>query len=247
MSEIVLDNVTLRYPVYGTNTRSFKHTLVNIATGGRFTKKNNKVEIKALDNVSFAISKGDRLGLIGHNGAGKSTLLRILAGIYEPQEGNINVRGDISSLLDLSVGMQLESSGYENIRVRGLILGLSNKEIKKTIEDIEEFTELGDFMSIPVKTYSSGMLMRLAFGMSTSFTRDILLIDEVIGTGDASFINKAQQRLENFIAKSNILVLSSHSSEIIQKFCTKVLWLEHGAVKGFGETDEIIKQYKDSI
>ncbi|MBA2654120.1 MAG: ABC transporter ATP-binding protein [Gammaproteobacteria bacterium] len=243
MSEIILENVTLRYPIYGASTRSFKHTLVNIATGGQFTKNNKKVEVKALDKISFALNKGDKLGLIGHNGAGKSTLLRTLAGIYEPQEGGIHVKGEISSLLDLHVGMQFESSGYENIRVRGLIMGMSKKETKKTIQDIEQFTELGDFLSIPVKTYSSGMIMRLAFGMSTSFTPDILLIDEVIGTGDANFMKQAHNRLDHFIAKSNILVLSSHSSEIIQRFCNKVLWLEHGTIKDFGATQEILAKY----
>jgi ABC-type polysaccharide/polyol phosphate transport system ATPase subunit len=189
------------------------------------------------------LTKGDKLGLIGHNGAGKSSLLRIMAGIYQPQKGEITVKGKISSLLDLNVGMQMEANGYENIRVRSLILGISKDETKKCIADIQQFSELGDFMSIPVKTYSSGMLMRLAFGMSTSFIPDILLIDEVIGAGDANFIKKAQTRLESFIAKSNILVLSSHSTEIIQRFCNKVLWLEHGAVRMFGAADDVLSAY----
>jgi ABC-type polysaccharide/polyol phosphate transport system ATPase subunit len=246
MSEIILNNVTLNYPIYGTNTRSFKQALVNIATGGCLTKDNNKIEVRALDKISFQLNKGDKLGLIGHNGAGKSSLLRILAGIYEPQEGKLQVKGKVSSILDLSIGMQLESNGYENIRVRGIIMGFSKEEIKSTTKDIEEFTELGDFMSIPIKTYSSGMLMRLAFGMSTSFTPDILLIDEVIGAGDANFINKAKKRMEDFIEKSNILLLSSHSSDIIEQFCNKVLWLEHGKIKEFGEAREVIKNYHDT-
>jgi ABC-type polysaccharide/polyol phosphate transport system ATPase subunit len=245
MPKIMLENVTLSYPIYGTGTRSFKHTLMNIATGGCFTKKNKKkLNVKALDGISFSLNEGDKLGLIGHNGAGKSTLLRTIAGIFEPQEGNIRIKGEISSLLDLYVGMQLESSGYENIRVRGLILGLSKSETKNTMADIERFTELGNFLSTPVKTYSQGMAMRLAFAISTSFTpADILLIDEAIGTADANFMNKAHKRLENFIVKSNILVLSSHSFEIVSKFCTQVLWLEHGKIKDFGRTDEVLAKY----
>jgi ABC-type polysaccharide/polyol phosphate transport system ATPase subunit len=247
MSKINLKNVTLTYPIFGGNTRSFKHTLANIATGGRFTKEKNKIEVKALDDITLSLSRGDKLGLIGHNGAGKSTLLRILAGIFEPEKGEVIIKGNVSSLLDLQVGMQLESNAYDNIRTKGLLLGLSKDEINQIIYDVEEFTELGNFLSLPVKTYSSGMLMRLAFGLATSCIPDILLIDEVIGTGDANFLNKAQQRLEKLISKSNILVLSSHSTEIIQKFCTKVLWLEHGKIKELGEVSRIIEMYNNLV
>lgn len=245
MSEIILENVSLNYPIYGANTRSFKRTLVNVATGGRLTNHNKKVMVTALQDISFKLNKGDKLGLIGHNGAGKSTLLKVLARIYEPQHGKFMVKGKVSALLDLNIGMQFEATGYENIKIRSLILGLSKGAHKELVPDVENFAELGDFLSMPVKTYSAGMAMRLAFGMSTAATPDILLLDEVIGVGDGRFINKASDRIEQLVQNSNIVVLSSHVTDFIRKFCNKILWLEHGVIKHFGGL-ELLDQYAQS-
>lgn len=246
MSEIILENVCLNYPIYGANTRSFKRALVDVATGGRLTNNNKKVEVSALQNISFRLNKGDKLGLIGHNGAGKSTLLKVLARIYEPQKGKFSIQGHVSTLLDINVGMQFEATGYENIKIRSLILGLSKSGHKELVPDIESFAELGNFLSMPVKTYSMGMAMRLAFGMSTAATPDILLLDEVIGVGDGRFLHKAQERIEDLVKKSNIVVISTHMSDFIRKFCNKILWLEHGMVKNFGGL-ELLDLYHESI
>lgn len=245
MSHIICKEVSLSYPVYDIDARSLKRGLANIATGGLFANdQGNKVKVNALNNISFHLKKGDRLGLIGHNGAGKSTLLRMLSGVYEPLQGEVLVSGSISSLINVSVGMQPTLTGYENIHLRGLILGLNKAQIETITKDIEEFTELGNFLSMPVKTYSSGMMLRLAFGLSTALIPDILLVDEVIGTGDASFIDKAKNRMHQFVNRSNIMVLSSHSSDIIRQFCNRVLWLEHGSVKMLGDMDDVIGAYE---
>ncbi len=241
MSYIVCKDVSLAYPIYDVDSRSLKRGLANIATGGRLVNgSSGQVQVQALNNINFHLKKGDRLGLIGHNGAGKSTLLRVLSGVYEPMQGQVFVDGSISSLINVSVGMQPSLTGYENIRMRGLILGLSKDKINKIIVDIEDFTELGTFLSMPVKTYSSGMMVRLAFGLSTALVPDILLVDEIIGAGDAGFIEKAKNRMKEYINYANIMVLSSHSNEIIKQFCNKVLWLEHGHLKMFGDIDEVL-------
>ncbi|MBA2648874.1 MAG: ABC transporter ATP-binding protein [Legionella sp.] len=245
MSYIICKNVSLAYPIYDVDARSLKRGLVNIATGGRFsTEARGNIQVNALHDINFHLKKGDRLGLIGHNGAGKSTLLRVLSGVYEPIKGQVLVKGNISSLINVNVGMQPTLTGYENIRLRSLILGLSNEQIAYIIKDIEEFTELGNFLSMPVKTYSSGMTLRLAFGLSTAIIPDILLVDEVIGTGDAGFIQKAKNRMLSFINQSNIMVISSHDNAIIKQFCTKVLWLEHGHVKMFGALDDVMEVFE---
>jgi len=245
MSYIICNDVSLAYPVYDIDARSLKKGIVNIATGGKLSNvSNNRIMVNALNNVSFHLKKGDRLGLIGHNGAGKSTLLRVLSGVYEPEHGQVHVHGNVSSLINVSVGMQPTLTGYENIHMRGLILGLSKQQINRVIEDIEDFTELGNFLSMPVKTYSNGMMLRLAFGLSTALTPDILLVDEVIGAGDAGFIEKAKSRMGDFVTQSNIMVLSSHSNDIIRQFCNRVLWLEHGTVKMFGDLEDVMTAFE---
>lgn len=245
MSHIICNNVSLAYPLYDVDARSLKRGIANIATGGRLSNEvKGKFQVNALNNISFHLKKGDRLGLIGHNGAGKSTLLRVLSGVYEPLIGTLHVNGNISSLINVHVGMQSTLTGYENIKLRSLILGLSKEKIKYIIKDIEEFTELGNFLSMPVKTYSSGMLIRLAFGLSTAITPDILLVDEVIGAGDMGFFEKARDRMKSLVSQSNIMVLSSHDNSIIKQFCTQVLWLEHGSIKMFGAVDEVMRVFE---
>jgi len=245
VSRIICQQLQLSYPVYHLDSRSFKRCLTSLATGGRFINEDEGlVKVNALHNISFQLQEGDRLGLIGHNGAGKSTLLRVLAGVYEPDAGFVQVKGKISSLLNISVGMQPTLTGYENIYVRWLFLGLSKYQIEGITEDIAAFTELGKYLSMPVKTYSSGMMIRLAFGLSTAVTPDILLIDEVIGAGDSNFMQKAKQRLDRIIKQSKILALASHSNETIKQFCNKAIWLENGSIKMSGEVKEVINAYE---
>jgi len=200
-----------------------------------------------LQHISLQLNTGDKVGLIGHNGAGKSTLLRLMAGIYEPTKGQVRFEGTVGTLLDLTLGMDTEATGYENIKIRGVILGLTNQQIADVIPDIEAFTEMGDFLSMPAKTYSSGMLLRLAFAISTTIAPNILLIDEAVGAGDAHFMDKAERRLASFVHRSDILVIASHDNNFIRQFCNKVLWLEHGTVKAFGPTEKIIKEYEQMV
>lgn len=247
MSFIICENLVLQYPIFDIDARSFKKNLVNLATGGLINKDSqSKITVNALNNISFALKKGDRLGLIGHNGAGKSTLLRTLSGVYHPSQGNIEIDGKIASLINVSVGMEPHLTGYENIRMRGLLLGLSKEKIEVLRKNVEEFTELGDFLSMPIKTYSNGMAIRLAFALSTFIEADILLIDEVIGAGDASFMDKAQKRLEEIINNSNILILSTHANDIIRKFCNLGLWLEKGSIKMFGKVEDVLAAYEEN-
>ena len=242
MAYIHLNSVAVDFPIYNVNARSLKKSLLRLTTGGSFGENEKQcVVIKALDNISFNLQDGDRLGIIGHNGAGKSTLLRVLATIYEPTRGLFRYQGKISPLLDVMLGINYESTGYENILLRGALLGLKRKELSHKIKDIADFTELGDFLHMPIRTYSSGMLMRLAFAVATSIQPDILLMDEAIGVGDKNFIQKANQRLKSMIDKSNILVIASHSDEIIKKFCNKVLVLDAGKMTKFSAVEDVLK------
>lgn len=241
MASIILDSVSVDFPIYNINARSLKKEFIRLTTGGALGHdENHCVVIKALDNVSLQLVDGDRVGVLGHNGAGKSTFLRVLANIYEPTHGHVHVNGKVSPLLDVMLGIDLESTGYENIMLRGLLLGLKRKEILSKMEEIAEFTELGDFLSVPIRTYSSGMMMRLAFAVATSIQPDILVMDEVIGVGDAAFLTKANLRLNKLIEQSNIVVLASHSEEIVRKICNKVIVLDCGKIKQFGKIDEIL-------
>lgn len=242
MTEIVLKNVSLSYPVFGGASRSFKKDILNTLML-KPTESKKIVSVDALKNISLSFNKGDYIGLIGHNGAGKSTLLKLLSGIYEPTYGEINVTGTISSILGNSVGMQPELTGYENIKFTSMINNFSKIQIAEIIKDIEEFTDLGEMLNLPVKRYSAGMQARLAFGLSTAIKPDILLLDEIVGAGDAAFITKAKKRINQLIDSANLLVFASHSTELITKFCNKLLWLDHGKVKLFGDVDSTLNAY----
>ncbi len=246
MSSIILENISLTYPVYGADARSFKTTLLNMATGGRLDKESGKISVEALSNVSLQLEKGDRLAILGHNGAGKSTLLKVIAQIYTPTKGSIHVNGNANCLFDIMMGMDHELNGYENILLRGLILGLSKNESKKLIPEVEEFAELGDFMKMPTKTYSSGMKLRLAYGIITSIRSEILLVDEIVNVGDPGFMEKAKGRMQGLVHRSDIMVLSTHDLVLIREFCNKALWLEQGKVKCLGNVDKVLKIYRDS-
>jgi ABC-type polysaccharide/polyol phosphate transport system ATPase subunit len=232
MAHVIFENVTLKYPIYNLRTMSLRNQLVRAATGGRIEKEaGNVTTVTALNNVSFELNEGDAVGLIGHNGAGKSTLLRTIAGIYPPDSGIIRREGSIATVLELGAGLEPELSGYENIVQLGMMMGMPRKQAISLIPDIEEFTELGDFLNLPVRTYSSGMTMRLMFAVATSVTPEILLIDEMFGTGDISFQEKSTQRIKKLIKSSKIFVFASHSHSLINKYCNRTFQLDHGSIK----------------
>lgn len=244
MAHIELRNVSVEFPIYNVSSRSFKKKFIRLATGGNVSRDANEhIVIRSLNNVSLSLQHGDRIGLIGHNGAGKSTLLRLLANIYEPTNGQMRVDGNISSILNLTQGIETECTGYENIMIRGTILGIPRKQIKMQFDEIAELTGLGDYLEMPVRTYSLGMLVRLAFAISTSIQPEILLIDEVFSAGDADFMEKAVKRMTSLLNQSSIVVLANHADELIREFCNKGLLLEGGEVKFFGDVNEALKRY----
>ena len=231
MTSIKADGLSIYYPIFGKSGRSFKKTLIRAATGGKIASDAHGTNICAIDNISFSFGEGERLGLVGHNGAGKSTLLRVIAGVYVPSSGTMTVKGRIASLLNISLGMDDEFTGYENIFMRCILMGIPRSEINKHIDDIIEFSELGEYIKMPMGTYSTGMSLRLAFSICTTFPADIVLMDEWLAVGDADFSKKAEERLLKFINKSSILVLASHKAEQIKKICTRVLTMDHGRIK----------------
>jgi lipopolysaccharide transport system ATP-binding protein len=231
MTCVDADRIVVEFPMYNFAHRSFKQQLLQSATGGRIGQRGELTVVRALDQVSFTLKPGDRLGLWGHNGSGKTTLLRAIAGVYRPISGRLNVSGRIASLIDLNLGMDGEASGIENIRLRGVLLGLSRREADRLLDDVAEFTELGDFLSMPVRTYSTGMHMRLGFAISTAVDADIVLMDEWLSVGDADFQKRAQDRLSRFLARSKILVLASHSEQLLKDMCTRMIHLDHGRIQ----------------
>ena len=232
MAFLNLDNCSLNLPVYGASNRSLKQMMLSSVTGGRIASDSHKLTVvEALRGVTLDIRAGDRVGLIGHNGAGKTTLLRLLAGIYEPTSGVFRNQGRVTSLLDLTLGLDYEATGYENIVLRGLILGSSKTEMQRLTPQIAEFSELGDYLNMPVRTYSSGMVLRLAFAIVTSVHADVLLMDEWLSVGDADFVKKAEKHMMDFVGKADILVLASHNWNIIDDLCNVIVEMEAGAVK----------------
>ncbi|MBH2009193.1 MAG: ABC transporter ATP-binding protein [Xanthomonadaceae bacterium] len=227
---ISLQGVNVSFPVYGAGAASLKKTLAASVTGGRFGKETGVAVVHALSGIDIELRAGDRLGLVGHNGAGKSTLLRTLAGVYEPSSGRFERRGSVASLIDPALGIEVDASGLENIMLRGLVMGLSKREIERRSADIVEFSGLGEYIHMPVRTYSTGMMMRLAFSISTCVQADILLMDEWLSVGDAEFTEKAEQRMREVVQGSGILVLASHSMDLIAKECNKVIHLSHGTI-----------------
>jgi ABC-2 type transport system ATP-binding protein/lipopolysaccharide transport system ATP-binding protein len=243
-SELSLDNVSVSFPIYHGGSRSLKKSLLFRGSGGQLASDaSHRITVEALRNVSMEFRTGDRVALVGNNGAGKTTLLRVMAGIYEPVTGVVKSRGRISPMFDISLGIDGDISGYDNIRLRGLILGLPAREIEERMADIAEFTELGDYLDIPVRTYSSGMMTRLTFAVATCFSPEILLMDEWILAGDAGFLAKAQHRVEAFVEQAGILVLASHSTEICRRWCNKGVWMERGEVKMAADISAVLDSY----
>jgi len=243
-ASVKFDDVSVEFPIYSAHGRSFKRSLLQFTTGGRIgVSADQRVVVSALNNISFSAQHGERIGLVGHNGAGKSTMLRAIAGVYEPVRGTIAISGQVASLIDLTLGMDMEATGYENIKIRSLLLGLTPDEIAARTEDIAGVTELGDFLAMPVRTYSSGMLLRLAFAISTSIVPDVLLMDEWISAGDASFVKKAQNRLMALLGRTGILFVASHSDAIIKDYCTRAIWMEKGTIHADGQPENVIREY----
>lgn len=244
MASIRLDRVSVSFPIYDAKSRSIKKRVIAAAGRGRIgTSEDNHVVIRALNGVSLMIEHGDRVGLIGRNGAGKTTLLRVMAGIYEPPSGTVEIEGRVAPLFDIGMGMDPESSGYENILLRGLYLGLRKAEIRAKVDEIADFTELGEFLEMPLRTYSAGMFARLAFAISTSIDPEILLLDEGIGAGDDVFLEKAGKRLDALINRARILVLASHSDTLVRKLCDRAILMENGQVVASGPTDDMLERY----
>jgi ABC-2 type transport system ATP-binding protein len=241
---IELSNVSVTFPIYSTSNRSLKNAMLSVTTGGRIGSDAKQVVVQALDQVSLSLGMGDRIALLGHNGAGKTTLLRVLAGIFEPRSGTVKVEGRVTPMFDVNLGIDPERSGYENIILRGLYLGLTKAQILERRDGVAEFTELGAFLDLPVRTYSVGMRARLSFAMATCIDPEILLLDEGIGAGDADFLQKANVRLAEFVNKAGILVLASHSVELIRKICNKAVLMEHGRLVWRGSLEEGLEVYR---
>jgi len=245
MPLIEANNVGIEFPVAPPNARSFRHLAIKAASrvGGRVSRSEGAFRfVQALEGISFTLKQGDRLGLLGHNGAGKTTLIRVLAGIYEPTTGSLRTVGRNVPMFDIGLGMDEEASGYENIRTRGLILGLSPEEIEERVPEIVEFAELGEYLELPIRTYSSGMLLRLVFSIAASMHGDIILMDEWIAVGDANFRKKTHDRLQEITGKSGIVVLASHDPGLLRDTCNLGLYLEGGRVRAFGALDDVLKE-----
>lgn len=245
VGSLCLESVTVDFPIYNISARSLKNNLLYRGTGGRIRRDaGNQLYVRALENVSLAFEHGDRVGLIGHNGAGKTTLLRVLTGAYEPMCGQVRRRGRIASLLNTSLGIEPTATGYENIVMRGLFLGLEPRMVRERMDEIASFTELGDYLAMPVHTYSNGMRLRLAFAVCTCFEPEILLMDEWISAGDQAFVDKARRRLEEFVDRAGILVLASQNHALLKRICSTGVLLDSGKVKACGPIDEVLQEYR---
>jgi ABC-type polysaccharide/polyol phosphate transport system ATPase subunit len=249
MSHVLLENVGVDFVLFGAN-RNLRLSFLKGITGGRILPerlRGDSVVVKALDDISLELRSGDRVGLIGHNGAGKSTLLRVLAGIYHPTTGRMRIHGKVTPLLNLTPGLEMEDSGFENIITCGLLHGMTTDEITAKAPGIVEFSELGDYIHLPVRSYSSGMLARLSFSIATSLDPGILLLDEGIGAADAGFSEKASRKVKELIARTDILVLASHSEALVDSMCNKALLLDHGLVRDFGTVAEVTRSYHQML
>jgi lipopolysaccharide transport system ATP-binding protein len=240
---IDVHGLSISFPLYHGNARSLKKTVLSTMTGRMAADSRNRVVVEALRDIDLALRPGDRLALVGGNGAGKTTLLRALAGIYEPVTGRVRVQGSLNALVDPNLGMNPELTGRENIMLRGLYLGLDRQAIAGLAEDVASFADLTDFLDLPVRIYSSGMIVRLGFALATAVQPQVLLMDEWFLAGDAGFMEKARVRLENLVRGVEILVLSSHMSEVVLQWCTRAIWMDQGRIRADGTPGEVLAQY----
>lgn len=243
MAKIELNDVSLTFTVHEQKRVSLKEYLVR----GLFRNRSSRKVVHALNEVNLSARDGDRIGVIGHNGAGKSTLLKLLAGIYPPTTGNRDVEGKICSLFDISLGFEPEATGWDNIGYRAYLQGESPKTLRGKLDAIAEFTDLGDFLNVPVRHYSAGMMMRLAFAIATSIEPEVLLIDEVLAVGDMAFQQKAQVRMKELMSSSRVMVLVAHDLTTIKDMCTSVIWLQHGQIVMQGPPKDVIAAYTESV
>lgn len=246
MARIELKHVDVEFPVFTRRGRSLKRALARSRVGGFVGGDDEHITlVRALSDISISLKDGDRLALIGHNGAGKTTLLKVMSQIYDPTRGLAEIDGRVSIMTDLMMGMDPEESGYENIKLRSIFLGLTSRQARDIVEDIEDFTELGEFLSLPLRTYSMGMLLRLCFAISTAIRPDILVMDELINVGDANFFAKARKRLADMLHQSNILVIATHDPNTAQNFCNKAVLLEGGSIVHDGTPKDVIAAYQE--
>lgn len=247
MTRISLNKVVIDFPVPALRARSLKSILIGKVknVGGNLRDSGTVVPVvRALDGIDLELKEGDRLGLVGPNGAGKTTFLRVLSGVYPPVAGSIEISGSLVPMFDIGIGLDDESTGFENIVTRGLIMGLSEREIDERLDDIADFSELGPYLHMPIRTYSAGMTLRLMFSIATSIQGNIVLMDEWISVGDQSFKDKANARLRALTDKAGILVIASHDSHFLRETCNLGLHLEEGKIKNFGPVDEVISEYQ---
>lgn len=243
MVEIKLEHANVEFSIYNARTRSLRSNLMKRVGGHIGTStKDDRVVIHALRDLNLHLKAGTRLALVGHNGAGKSTLLHLLGRVYEPSSGTALIKGKLSSLLDLSMGMDPEQTGRDNIILRAVFLGMTIAEAKALVPEIAEFSELGPYLDLPMRTYSSGMAMRLGFGVSTAVQPDIILMDEMISVGDVGFAQKARARLEKIMNNAGILIIASHSSSTLRKYCDRAIWLKEGRIIADGPLEGILEQ-----
>lgn len=242
MPSIDLVNATVEFPIYNTRGRSIRSTILR-RVGGAVSTADDGVTVTALRDISLSLRNGDRLAIVGHNGAGKSTLLRVFSGAYEPTIGSAEISGKVASLLDITMGMDPELTGAENIILRGVFLGMTIEQARQMIPEVVEFSELGDYVDLPMRTYSSGMTLRLAFAISTARAPDILLLDELISVGDSAFAAKARDRIESMMSRASILVLASHDPKTLRKYCNRAIMLSGGRITAEGTVDEVLRAY----
>ena len=243
MALIAARNVCVDIPIYDAASGSIRKFLLGKAVGGQLAQQGSHVIVRALKDLSFEAHDGDRIGLVGHNGAGKTTLLRVLCGTLPPTGGAIRVQGRVSPMLNNTLGMEGDATGFENIRICALLRGMTPRQIEESMDDIVAFTELGEYLNMPIRSYSSGMQLRLAFAVATAAYADIMLIDETIGVGDQHFFKKAYARLTDLVSRSRILVVASHSQDLIRQLCNKALWLDGGSIVGFDDADRVLDAY----
>jgi lipopolysaccharide transport system ATP-binding protein len=243
-ARILLQGVGVDFPVFNAASLSLKNRVLSAMTGGRIDRQHDgAIVVRGLADINLEIRAGERVGLVGHNGSGKTTLLRVLSGIYFPTQGNVDIRGDCVSLINISLGIDPEATGRENIRLRGAMMGMTPAEVSARLDEIIEFSGLGDFIEMPFRTYSSGMQLRLAFAVSTSIRPQILVMDEWLSTGDEDFRERAEKRMNEVVHATEILVLASHTRELIESTCNRVIWLEHGHIRMDGPVNEVVAAY----
>lgn len=248
MSFLRARNLSVEFPIYQGGSRSLKKALLVSSTQGNLGRDAfDRINVRALDGLSFDFDDGDRVGLIGANGAGKSTLLKVLAGIYEPTRGRVYTAGRVTSMLDVSTGLNDDATGRENILLCGMYINIHPRQMRRMVDEIAEFTELGHYIDMPVRTYSAGMMFRLAFSVATCIPPEILLMDEWVAAGDAHFLAKGQQRLEDRVRGSSILVLASHNLDLLEIWCNRGIFLEHGRIVAIGDIKDVIEAYRHGL